>query len=381
MAKNLVVCCDGTGNEYGDRNSNVVKLYSVLEKNTEQQLAFYDPGVGTFSVQPAVTRVMRGFWRLLGLGFGLGITQNILDAYTFVMQNYREGDRIYIFGFSRGAYTARAVAGLLHKCGILGTDNVNLLPYAMRVFKHESNPDVVAGFLSTFSRPVSCHLLGLWDTVTSVGWVWEPQRFPFTTNNPSVAHVRHAVSIDERRAFYRQNLWHALDGQDVKQVWFSGVHSDVGGSYPEIESGLAKLSLEWMIAEAVRLGLRVEREKAMSVVYGAPEPDYRAEIHKSLHGVWWPLELWPKMVSYQKKGRYHWKPRVNLGRRRQLPPTDVWLHESVDHRLGDDGLGYAPPTIPEGYEVEPRRTLDDIFGLMDGASSVEAPERYASEAD
>ena len=115
MAKNLVVCCDGTGNEYGDRNSNVVKLYSVLEKNTEQQLAFYDPGVGTFSVQPAVTRVMRGFWRLLGLGFGLGITQNILDAYTFVMQNYREGDRIYIFGFSRGAYTARAVAGLLQR--------------------------------------------------------------------------------------------------------------------------------------------------------------------------------------------------------------------------------------------------------------------------
>lgn len=361
MAKKLVVCCDGTGNEYGSRNSNVVKLYSMLEKNTREQLAFYDPGVGTFSVRPSVTRIMQGFWRAMGLGFGLGITQNILDAYTFIMQNYLEGDSVYIFGFSRGAYTARAVAGMLHKCGVLGTDNYNLLPYAMRIFKHERDPAVVDGFKRTFARPVAIHFLGLWDTVTSVGWFWEPARFPYTTTNPSVSIVRQAVAIDERRAFYRQNLWKDSPGQDVRQVWFAGAHSDVGGSYPEQESGLSKLALEWMIAEAYGCGLRLDRQKAIEVVNDAPAPDYRAEIHKSLHSYWWPMELWPKIIDYEKNGSYRWRPHANLGRRRHIG-DDVLLHESVAERLKDGSLAYAPSNIPLNYSVEPRRKLEDVLG-------------------
>ena len=124
--RNVVICCDGTGNQYGDRNTNVVKLYAVLDRDPHRQVTFYDPGVGTFSLHPALTTTARAGMRLLGLAFGLGLTKNVIDAYRFLMQHYQEGDRMFLFGFSRGAYTVRAVAAMVHKCGLLHPDNENL---------------------------------------------------------------------------------------------------------------------------------------------------------------------------------------------------------------------------------------------------------------
>lgn len=356
MPKNLVVCCDGTANEFGDRNSNVVKIYSVLERNTPDQIAFYDPGVGTFSPNPAVTAMGKFFWRVLGLGFGFGITQNVLDAYTFIMQNYRQGDKIYLFGFSRGAYTARVLAGLIHKCGQLGRDNHNLLPYAMRIFKPFGNQEIAEGFKATFGQPCPIHFLGLWDTVSTVGWVWNATKFPHVSNNPDVAHVRHAIAIDERRAFYRQNLWRGAG--DVKQVWFPGVHSDVGGSYPE--GGLGKLALEWMIVEAMSRGLLVDLEKARDLVYSEPLPNPSAMLHNSLKWYWWPTEFWPKVISFRKSnGEWGRKPHFNLGRRRRIDP-DYWFHQSVVDRLNDPKAAYRPRNLPEELKnVEPRVRLED----------------------
>ena len=205
--KNIVICCDGTSNEFGDHNSNVVKLYQLLRRNGTDQLAYYDPGVGTISSYQSLTRLGRKFKSLLGLGFGLGLTKDIQDAYWFLMQNYDPGDRIFLFGFSRGAYTVRAIAAMLHKCGLLYDDNVNLLPEATRIFKTFGNAEIAKSFKETFSRSCDVHFLGLWDTVTSVGRIWDPARLPCTSANSSVAIVRHAISIDERRAFFRQNLW------------------------------------------------------------------------------------------------------------------------------------------------------------------------------
>jgi uncharacterized protein (DUF2235 family) len=109
--------------------------------------------------------------------------------------------------------------------------------------------------------------VGVWDTVSSVGWAWDPLHIPYTAKNPDLRIGRHAVSIDERRCFFRQNLWSAaLPGQDIKQVWFAGVHSDVGGGYAEAESGLAKISLEWMLCEAGTAGLILDRAKAAVVL-------------------------------------------------------------------------------------------------------------------
>jgi uncharacterized protein (DUF2235 family) len=371
MARNLVICCDGTGNQYGAKNSNVVKLYSALRRDSADQLTFYDPGVGTFSVNSPLNLVARGFLRLLGLAFGLGITENILDAYTFIMQNYRPGDRVYLFGFSRGAYTARAVAALIHKCGQLGKDNHNLLPYAMRIFKRELRKPIYDGFKETFARSVPIHFLGLWDTVTTVGWIWNPVHLQFTTFNPSVETVRHAVAIDERRAFYRQNLWSrdANTSQDVKQVWFAGVHSDVGGSYPEPESGLSKIALEWILVEAIQHGLLVDPDRARKAVYSAPAPDHRAELHNSLAWYWWPGELWPKIVSFRNDdGSFRRRPHLNLGRRRRIARHPV-VHQSVVDRLHDRTDGYSPRNLPDSYSVESAVSLLDVLAELEARSA------------
>ncbi|HED17756.1 MAG TPA: DUF2235 domain-containing protein [Gammaproteobacteria bacterium] len=130
------------------------------------------------------------------------------------------------------------------------------------MFKYQKKKWIAEGFKRTFSRECPVHFLGLWDTVKSIGWIYDPVNLPYTMNNPSVGVVRHAISIDERRALFRSNLWGAgTDEQDVLQVWFAGVHSDVGGGYPENESGLAKIAMQWMVEEAQKFGLLVDLEK------------------------------------------------------------------------------------------------------------------------
>src|SRR5260370_12144246 len=222
QVRSIVLCCDGTSNEYGKTNTNVVRLYQMLVKDPARQLAFYDPGLGTFSSQAALTPIAKWVTRVLGLAFGLGLTKNIEDGYVFLMNNWRPSDRVYIFGFSRGAYTARAIAAMVHKCGLLEPGHENMVPYASKVFRKERNEEVCKGFRKTFGRPCPVHFLGLWHTVSSVGWAWDPVNLPFTAYNPSVRIIRHAVAIDERRAFFRQNLWsNPIDGQEVKQLWFA----------------------------------------------------------------------------------------------------------------------------------------------------------------
>ena len=358
MPKNIVVCCDGTNNEYGDRNSNVVLLYSTLERESPGQVALYDPGVGTFAAHPFLTATARGFSRLLGAAFAWGLTKNILDAYTFVMQNYEKDDRVFLFGFSRGAYTARAVAAMIHKVGLLQRDNQSLLRYAFKIFKREKHRGSYAGFKDTFSRVCPIHFLGLWDTVSSVGWVWDPVTFQFTANNPSVKVVRHAISIDERRAFFRQNRWgrnHA-ERQDLKEVWFPGVHSDVGGGYPQKEGGLSKIALEWMLVEAAEHGLMIDRDKAVEVVNKPVAPTHEGEMHNSLSLKWSPAELWPKLVSVRdSNGKWHKQPRLNLGRLR-LIADGACLHEWALKRKADV-QEYELKNLPSQYTQEKRRPI------------------------
>lgn len=339
--KNIVICCDGTSNDFGHENSNVIKLYSVLEKNTKKQVVYYDPGVGTPSTYDAFNPITRLVKRALGKGFGYGLSDNITEAYAFLMNTYEEGDQIYCFGFSRGAYTVRALAGLIDTCGLLHANSDNLIPEAMRIYHDRTLRDIAMDFKKTFARNCPIHLLGLWDTVSSVGWVYNPVTLQATTNNESVRIVRHAISIDERRAFFRQNLWGSRyqNTQDVKQVWFAGVHSDIGGSYPLAESGLSNITLEWMLAEAGDKGLRIgDEQSAREMVNKIPTP-HLADQHNSLRGFWPTFEVWPKIVRIKKtlpEGGSKWISRlyINWGRMRFMnthpKPT---LHESVLLRL------------------------------------------------
>ena len=274
MPKKIVICCDGTGNEFGDANSNVVKLYSTLIINNEQ-VGYYHPGVGTMGAPTARGRIEKAWTRIKGLAFGAGLLDNVADAYRYLMDTYADGDQIYLFGFSRGAYTARVLGGVLHMFGLLCPGNQGHLPYVMRMYaarrrnagRHTPTAGVDEQFKYTFSRDVRLHFVGVWDTVSSVGWIYDPIKLPFAGQNPIIDIGRQAISIDERRCFFQPMLWISAHArQDIKQVWFTGVHSDVGGSYPEKESGLSKLALEWMLVQAVEAGLLVNRSKANCVL-------------------------------------------------------------------------------------------------------------------
>jgi uncharacterized protein (DUF2235 family) len=374
MPRNIVVCCDGTGNQYGSANSNVVKLYWTLS-DQDKQTAYYHPGVGTMGSRNALSAVGKWWTKVRGLAFGYGFSDNIADVYSFLMGEFNPGDHIFIIGFSRGAYTARALCGLLHMCGLLTPGNEALIPYAIRLYKG-NDPckfDIASGFRNTFSIPCTPYFLGLWDTVSSVGWILDPiytkgGHLPYTATLPEVPLMRHAVSIDERRAFFRQNLIHepVPASQNLKQVWFAGVHSDVGGSYAEAESGLSKIALRWMLCEAQSAGLLLDPRKVIDVLGGEVPyvpPDPKAKVHKSLHGFWWLGEFWPKLffhpVPVPGKAAPEWKPgiRFNLGRAR-LIQDGAHIHQSVFDRMSDATTKYCPKNLPQQYVTEPENACE-----------------------
>jgi uncharacterized protein (DUF2235 family) len=353
MPKNVVVCCDGTGNEFGETNSNVVKLYSVLVQDPSTQVAYYHPGLGTMGAAGALSRLSRWWTKVKGLAFGYGLVDNIGDAYIYLMQTYEPGDSVYLFGFSRGAYTVRALAAMLFMYGLLRPGNEGLVRYITRLFRGQNDDifELARNFKSTFSAECKPRFLGVWDTVSSVGWVYNPVKLPYTANNTDIHYVRHAISIDERRAFFRQNLWgKPAQDQDVKQVWFAGVHSDVGGGYAEKESGLAKIALQWMLNEAMAAGMRVDSAKKDSLLGvtnpNDAKPDPTGPLHKSLHGFWWLLELWPKRFwdAATKTTKWRWP----LGRPRYLA-QDAVLHSTVQARIDstkESKNPYRPPNLP-----------------------------------
>jgi uncharacterized protein (DUF2235 family) len=370
MPKNIVICCDGTGNEFGDHNSNVVKLYSTLIVDGQRQVGYYHPGVGTMGSPTTRNWVSRTWSVVMGLAFGAGLLANVEDAYRYLMNIYEDGDRVYLFGFSRGAFTVRALAGVLHMFGLLCPGNDGLIPYIIRLYARRTRDaagmkntfEVADGFKFTFGRHCPLHFVGVWDTVSSVGWIWDPLKPPYTGRNPDMRNGRHAVSIDERRCYFRNNLWgdKLPEQESIKQVWFAGVHSDVGGSYAFAESGLSQIALEWMLCEAVALGLLVDPSKAVQVLARVPlttvlpPPPVPAnpaqEAHNSLTGAWWITEFLPH--SYYDPVAKKAKWRIPLGARRQIPEGSV-LHQTVGEKLKVDPK-YKPSNLPGSSMVEPR---------------------------
>lgn len=366
MPKNIAICCDGTNNKFGQANTNVVKLFSVAVQRGGEQVVFYDPGVGTFSDTAALTPLAKNTTRFMGSAFGYGISRNLANAYEFLSDHYQPDDRIFLFGFSRGAYAVRSLAALLYVCGVLHREHRNLIAYAIELFKHEY-PDAAKvveaerrrtgaapplrlplcrAFADTFSDRPQIHFLGLWDTVSSIGTILNPLKLPYTRWNPIVRRVRHAVAIDERRKFFRQNLWSAQQDADIKQVWFAGDHSDVGGGYDEAESGLSKIALEWMLGEAKDAHFRIDQSRIRQVLPppgSAPLADCEARMHNELDNLRWKFaQLVPRQVWAHGKNRVRWSPT-------ELPryiEAGSLIHHSVFERMRRRPE-YRPQNLPD----------------------------------
>ncbi len=316
--KNIVICCDGTGNEYGRHNSNVVKLYQRVIRDSDQ-IAFYDPGVGTFSFLGRSLGRRTGI--LLGKAFGAGLQVNVEDAYRYLMARYRPGDRVFLFGFSRGAFTVRALAGMLHKCGLLQRGSSNLVPYASKIYNRRDSDAVAAGFKDTFCQECKPYFIGVWDTVGSLGWFWGKKFFNARLNG-DVTFGFQAVSIDECRRKFPVNLWDESrqnEGQTIEQVWFPGVHSDVGGSYAD--AGLSDIALKWMLEKAQERKLRLREGWADKL-----NPDPSGRIHQSRAGLW---RLWPPAE-------------------REIPECSM-IHSSVFQRMDNPANNYRPRNLPAQY--------------------------------
>ncbi|KAL5635892.1 hypothetical protein ACGC1H_004631 [Rhizoctonia solani] len=208
--RTLVLCFDGTTNVYDDTNTNVVKLFSLLKRDRrEEQMVYYQPGIGTYAPPGIFLPVTMALAKIADQGIALYLDKHVMGGYQFLMKHYNEGDRICLFGFSRGAYTARALAGMLYKVGLLPPDNTEQISFAYQMYKRTdlAGFQQSAGFKKAFSREVKIEFMGVWDTVSSVGLLW-PRHLPFTSSNAIVKTFRHAVSLDEHRAKFKQNVWH-----------------------------------------------------------------------------------------------------------------------------------------------------------------------------
>lgn len=394
MPKDIVISCDGTGNEIGANISNVLKLFRVTDKNDRQRV-YYQPGLGTIGVQNSWGRFkqqLRGLW---GLAFGAGLDKDTLSAYAFLCKAWEPGDRVWLFGFSRGAYTVRVLGAFIHAMGLLPVDQLDLATYAFGTFKKASSDSQKSD--GTFDetplkevwhfsqiaggRNIDIEFIGVWDTVASIivprqdNFLFDMQTLLFTRTNSSVKRFRQAISMDERRRMFRLNRWiepqkyrsnpfdpkSAVD-QDIRQVWFAGVHSDVGGGYPEAESGLSKFPLIWMLAQAQAAGLQMDQTLIDHFAWGMPmpppahayvPPSATAPLHNSLTGAWEILEWIPKSDKWKE-----WPERKSflgfylpMGEPR-LIPDDVLIHASVVERMDKDP-SYRPINLPKQYRVEP----------------------------
>ncbi len=383
----LIVFCDGTWNTPDQEDAgiaaptNVVKLRNALapsDINDGEQRVYYHPGVGTDG----------GWWnRVAGGGLGSGLDDSVVSAYNWLARNYVADAKIWLFGFSRGAYTVRSLGGMISRCGLLDVrgmdeqaiwDNINDLFAHYRVPEKDAKPlsatrklpfhGVKAG--SKVKHSIGIEFIGVWDTVGALGipedmafleLIDDPSRHNFhdTKLSPIVANARHAVALDERRQSFKPTLWTDVEERDtVQQIWFPGVHGDVGGGYSRC--GLSDGALLWMIGEAELLGLKFRQNVTSQL-----SPDELGIIHNSVCGVFKALKTRPRSVplfsagssAIHKSGRDrngnsplaqgdYWKTRiveageavsVDVFAREKWNNTGIYLEQGVSYEFAASG--------------------------------------------
>ena len=351
--RRLIIGCDGTWNSADQQidgapcPSNVVRLMYRVAKTDDQipQLSYYDQGVGTGNLVD----------RYSGGAFGGGLEDNVHDAYRFLVSNYQPGDEIYLFGFSRGAFTARSVAGMIRKCGILRRTSCAQYNKALELYRSSARPDEPkpSEFRSVHSvtgdAPIPIKFVGVWDTVGALGIPLRGLRsltrrryqFHDTELSGQVQYACHALALDEQRGPFEPTLW--LDKkkaqQVVKQTWFCGVHTDVGGGCKR--SGLSDIALEWMITNAKTAGLEFEPDDRPPYPFN-PCPTERIE--DSRRGVYRLLPGAKRVVGLRARESHAGRDTPG-----DLDQTQS-LHPSVLERWDQDP-GYRPRNLRDYFKL------------------------------
>ncbi|MFB9265082.1 DUF2235 domain-containing protein [Bradyrhizobium erythrophlei] len=382
MSKKIILLSDGTGNAAGKVwRTNVWRTFQALDLKTSDQIAIYDDGVGTSSFKPLA---------ILGGAFGYGLKRNVINLYKFLCRNYRDGDKIYGFGFSRGAFTIRIVIGLVLNQGLVKFANEAELDRnaraAYRAYRHNKYPVwnlqyplrlvlswLDKRFYKSCERKIeSIEFVGVWDTVAAYGlpidemtrgvndWLW-PLELPNKQFNPMIRKARHALAIDDERATFHPVLWdedatntqpsgssRSSGNEQLLQVWFAGVHSNVGGGYPD--DSLANISLAWMMSEAKEAGLVFKdmpdaEPDALISTDSAKDKDGR--LYDSRSGLGGYYRYSPRKIqdfydamptTLAVDGAPHAKP---------VPK----IHEAVFGRIKLGAHFYAPIGFPKKYEI------------------------------
>lgn len=349
--RNLVVCCDGTWNTPDQKEggvpvpTNVVRLYNAVSESDSAgnpQLKYYHAGVGT-----------EGNWweRLAGGSVGGGLSKNIQSAYKWLGSNYQPGDRVFLFGFSRGAYTARSLGGLITTCGLLNLAEIadeeiwtRVEAAYIRGYRKGQDRSKWGGdwpfHADTEGKPVPIFFIGVWDTVGSLGvpddlailnLLDDPGKYAFhdTELSDKVLHARHAVALDEMRASFVPTLWTDIEARPtVKQIWFPGVHCDVGGGY--LETGLSNGTLAWMMDEAQGEGLLFTEGMRQQVT-----PNGQDVLHDSCTGVFKVLRTQPRSIPPIRLGEAALHPSV-LERQRTPPITQAPYRTTSSLAVGEE---------------------------------------------
>jgi uncharacterized protein (DUF2235 family) len=338
--KRIVICCDGTWNTPDQTNhgvaepTNVTKLADAVSRTAggAAQMLFYHPGIGTSGSR--FSRLYDGFT-------GSGVSASILEGYRFLIENYEPGDQLFLFGFSRGAFTVRSLAGLIRSCGILRRNAVDAIPKAFRLYRartpatHPREREATL-FRRTYAveeiSPIE--FIGVWDTVGALGNpllfgnLSPGNRFHDVDLSTKVRHAFQALAIDEKRRFFEATLWHQQPdavGQQLEQTWFCGTHSNVGGGYADTR--LADIALEWLVQSARACGLGVGAI--------ATSPDPLGPIVESRTGFY---RLIPK----------YYRPIADPAVAQR---TRERLHRSVAERYR--AARYRPPNLEAYYDRNP----------------------------
>lgn len=368
MSKNIILCADGTGNLGGTTpDSNVYKIYKAVKKHlnkddkskVDEQIVFYDNGVGTNKNK---------YLRMIGGAIGFGFKDNVCDLYKFLARNYELGDRVYFFGFSRGASTVRACNGFISVCGLAkgkGLRNADLdllVKEALTAYKVHKKDHKKAEDLKNSNRShgvIDIHFMGIWDTVVALGfpkrtddtgfvsriinklfWLAEkgldqiwPHSFYRYKLTKNVGHAYQALAIDDERTAFWPFVWkeNGRDADTVEQVWFAGMHSNVGGGYGR--SGMASVPLYWMMLRAEKWGLLFNSDEVQTAF---EDSNIHSRIYNSRDGF---------AICY----RYHPREIEKLCKNRI--EGNICLHRSVIERMTHRTANYAPGHLPGKFEV------------------------------